>query len=386
MPTSRPLVAGDIVVAISLPLTPGESYSYPIRNTEAQYVLSDDFHLPNRGVNNWWVIVGERLFGIRGYSGRSNVILRSSIDRGTAPALYVREGDIVEPWDAYQQTLAQRVLAAQETKHQGLIAQLQLHGAVNIQLRVEDDVVVIRCSGRASVLEGFAAEGVRVEALPAQSAVEWRSEYMQTPTDRLTTNDGPTYAEIEQAVARTTQQRRILAQAAGPPLRGLNFSQSQVRSALISDEERRRLTERWATVVGDPFAVEPPPPPPTRFNLLECDLPAVDPTPVKQKHFDALADLQASFRATKVVTKTAVQSVLTRFDLLECDEPAEPVTIKPKWSAPARMATPAQPAPPERRTVEDILDLTTSGPLEAFAALQIAKAEIARDLWHRKTN
>ena len=30
--------------------------------------------------------------------------------------------------------------------------------------------------------------------------------------------------------------------------------------------------------------------------------------------------------------------------------------------------------------------MPTSGPLEALAALQIAKAEIVRDLWQRGTN
>ena len=30
--------------------------------------------------------------------------------------------------------------------------------------------------------------------------------------------------------------------------------------------------------------------------------------------------------------------------------------------------------------------MTTSGPLEAFMALQIVKAEIMRDLWQKETN
>lgn len=73
---------------------------------------------------------------------------------------------------------------------------------------------------------------------------------------------------------------------------------------------------------------------------------------------------------------------------LECDEPAEPVTVRPKWAPPSAPPQRAQPQPPqpERRTVEDILDLTTRGPLEALAALQIVKAEIARDLWQKETN
>ena len=68
------------------------------------------------------------------------------------------------------------------------------------------------------------------------------------------------------------------------------------------------------------------------------------------------------------------------------DEPAEPVVGKPQWSAPTQRLQPQQPQSQQRRTVEDILDLTTSGPLEAFAALQVAKAEIVRDLWQKETN
>ena len=302
MPTSRPLVDGDRVVAIYPMFTLGDTYLYHRRRFVAlrpEYVvLCRDFDLPERGINDWWGVVGVKVFGISDCTSSNDVRLHNAISRGTAPALYVREGDVVEPWASYYQPiLARRVLVAQETKHQGLIAQLQLHGAVNIQLRVEDDVVVIRCSGRASVLEGFVAEGVRIEASPAQ------------PTERRSTNDGdelPTYAELEQAVARLAQQRLTLAQA-----RGLHFSQSATMNIPIT------ISEWLPDPVEVPPPPPPPPPPPTRFNLLECDLPAADPTPAKQKHFDALAELQASFKAAKVATKTAVQPVLTRFDLLE---------------------------------------------------------------------
>jgi len=60
------------------------------------------------------------------------------------------------------------------------------------------------------------------------------------------------------------------------------------------------------------------------------------------------------------------------------------VVVKPKWSAP--QSPKQQPQSQQRRTVEDILDLTTSGPLEALAALRIAKAEILRELRQRETN
>lgn len=152
----------------------------------------------------------------------------------------------------------------------------------------------------------------------------------------------------------------------------------------------RRVAEAiGGTSVAPAQSTEQSPPPPTRFNLLECDLPAVPPTRADHRLSDELAELQASFRAARAARIAQPQPVLTRFDLLECDEPAVPVTVKPQPSAPPQRAQPSAPTQqlqPQRRTVEDILDLTTSGPLEALAALQIVKAEIVRDLWKRETN
>ena len=323
MTTSRPLVEGDVVVGIAdspIPII-GDAYYWQRSFDPNHYVLSSDFSLPCRYKNpDWAEIQGQRVFGISRCSTSNDPRLLSAIRRGTAPALYVREGDTLEPWTSYQAVLHERRMRALTERHRGLIAQLRLHGAGNIQLRVEDDVVVIRCSGWPSVLEGFAAEGVRMEITDA------------------------------------------------------------ARSPVTIVDLDWQLAERLAAAPPPP----PPPPSPTRFNLLECDLPAVAPPPAKQKNFDALAELQAEFRAAKVTAKTTVQPALTRFDLLECDEPVEPVAVKPKWSAP--QSPKQQPAPQQRRTVEDILDLTTSGPLEALAALQIAKAEILRELRQKETN
>ena len=325
MTTSRPLVEGDRVVAINLPLSLGESYHFSIRiMSPEQFVLASDFDLFHRGSNMWWGYVGERIFGVVGCNSTSDPRLLSAIRRGTAPALYVRERDTVEPWSSYQAVLLERRMRALTERHADFMNRLRHHGAGHIQLRVEDDVVIIQCSGTLpdpAILGPNTPEGVRVET----------SLSVDFPSNRYHTTD-----------------------------------------------QQRQMAERLAA------APPPPPPPPTRFNLLECDLPAVDPTPAKQKNFDALAELQAEFRAAKVTAKTTVQPALTRFDLLECDEPVEPVVVKPKWSAPQRPKQ--QPQSQQRRTVEDILDLTTSGPLEALAALQIAKAEILRELRQKETN
>ena len=133
--------------------------------TPSQYILKKDFGLPVDSHDR--DIIGQRVFGLQNWRFPNDTRLLSAIRRGTAPALYVREGDTVEPWTSYRTVLLERRMRALTERHQGLIAQLRLHGAGNIQLRVEDDVVVIRCSGWPSVLEGFAAEGVRIEITDA---------------------------------------------------------------------------------------------------------------------------------------------------------------------------------------------------------------------------
>ena len=324
MTTSRPLVVGDRFIALCSPFTIGDSYIFESRSYQqaainaAHVVLCSDFALPSRAVNDWWIVVGARVFGITNCFISNDPRLLSAIRRGTAPALYVREGDTVEPWSSYQAVLIERRMRALTERHQGLIAQLQLHGAGNIQLRIEDDVVVIRCSSSSrGALEGFAAEGVRIEITDAQSP--------------------PSYADLEVAILRQY-----------PPLRGLSIPSTRYPEI----DQQRQMAERLVAAMNIPLSISAaelteigippppappaPPPPLTRFNLLECDLPAVAPPPAKQKNFDALAELQASFRAAKAAAKTTVQPVLTRFDLLECDEPAEPVVVKPKWSAPQR--------------------------------------------------
>ena len=284
MPTSRPLVEGDRVVAISRLYTVGATYLFnPRRMDSKHFVLCSDFDLPNHQTNNWWEVVGTKVFGIAN-SAPNDVRLQTPITNRTAPGLYVREGDDTSNWEEYRQVLARRVAEAT-----GVVAISRLY----------------------------------------------------------------TLGELVQRHGH------------------IPLSISAAELAEIG-------------ITPPPPPPPPPPPSPTRFNLLECDLPAVAPPPAKQKNFDALAELQAEFRAAKVTAKTTVQPALTRFDLLECDEPVEPVVVKPKWSAPQRPKQ--QPQSQQRRTVEDILDLTTSGPLEALAALQIAKAEILRELRQKETN
>ena len=169
MPTSRPLVEGDVVVGIAdspIPII-GDAYYWQRSFDPNHYVLSSDFSLPCRYKNpDWAEIQGQRVFGISRCRTSSDPRLLSAIRRGTAPALYVREGDTVEPWTSYQTVLLERRMRALTERHAVFMNRLRHHGAGHIQLRVEDDVVIIQCSGTLpdpAILGPNTPEGVRVE-------------------------------------------------------------------------------------------------------------------------------------------------------------------------------------------------------------------------------
>jgi hypothetical protein len=107
-----------------------------------------------------------------------------------------------------------------------------------------------------------------------------------------------------------------------------------------------------------------PPSPPSRFSLLEVDADIKDAaspsSPQAPKASTGLAALQQELRAEREAKRAlaAAQTPPGRFDLLECDLPAVPAAaaVKPA-KAPQR---PAISSPLPRRPVETITDLTTA--------------------------
>jgi len=73
------------------------------------YVLMADFGLEQ----HVWEQVSERIFGVR---KRNPGALAAAIINGTAPGLYVREGDDTSDWETYRQVLARRVEEAMATR------------------------------------------------------------------------------------------------------------------------------------------------------------------------------------------------------------------------------------------------------------------------------
>lgn len=127
-----------------------------------------------------------------------------------------------------------------------------------------------------------------------------------------------------------------------------------------------------------------PQPPPSRFQLLEVD---ASPSPPQQapKASVGLAALQTELRAEREAKRAlaASQTPPGRFDLLECDLPAVPVVVK---QAKVASSTPP-PRPTIPRPVETITDLTTArSPRELMRMLEGLNDELTTMMRQREAN
>ena len=110
MPTSRPLRDGDFVINLR-----GGGWAIWRGQCRDGYVLGADFGLPEWRYD-YWARVCERIYGL---AIDSNVGISATITNGTAPGLYVREGDDTSNWETYRQVLARRVEEAMVARRGG---------------------------------------------------------------------------------------------------------------------------------------------------------------------------------------------------------------------------------------------------------------------------
>lgn len=143
MPTSRPLRDGDFVINLR-----GGGWAIWRGQCRDGYVLGADFGLPEWRYD-YWARVCERIYGL---AIDSNVGISATITNGTAPGLYVREGDDTSNWETYRQVLARRVEEAMVARRGG-------EGGVGVgdkpaaetatrqddEIRVGDVVEVVSC-------------------------------------------------------------------------------------------------------------------------------------------------------------------------------------------------------------------------------------------------
>ena len=114
MATSRPLRDGDFVISLR---TGGWTFWRPYYH--AEFVLGADFGI-HRCIPNYLTATSERIFGVSSAEGGlRSPQFAAAITNGTAPGLYVREGDDTSNWEVYRQVLARRVEEAMATRRGG---------------------------------------------------------------------------------------------------------------------------------------------------------------------------------------------------------------------------------------------------------------------------
>lgn len=135
---------------------------------------------------------------------------------------------------------------------------------------------------------------------------------------------------------------------------------------------------------------------PSRFSLLEVDTdPSIDDAstspPQALKAPVDLAALQAELRAEREAKRAlaAAQTPPGRFDLLECDLPAVPAAVMPTKAPPQRpvVSSPPKPRPKTHNPVETITDLTAArSPLELARMLEGLNDELSTMKRQREAN
>ena len=153
MATSRPLRDGDFVISLR---TGGWTFWRPYYH--AEFVLGADFGI-HRCIPNYLTATSERIFGVSSAEGGlRSPQFAAAITNGTAPGLYVREGDDTSNWEVYRQVLARRVEEAMATRRGG-------EGGIGVgettatptttrqddEIHVGDVVEVVSCNGNQTI-------------------------------------------------------------------------------------------------------------------------------------------------------------------------------------------------------------------------------------------
>lgn len=160
-----------------------------------------------------------------------------------------------------------------------------------------------------------------------------------------------------------------------------------------ADANRRPVPATAGVYIG-PATPQQPTQPPSRFSLLEVDVdPSTTSPPLPQalKAPVDLAALQAELRTEREAKRAlaAAQTPPGRFDLLECDLPAVPAAAAKPVKSPQspRPVVSSSPPPRPRNPVETITDLTAArSPLELARMLEGLNDELSTMMRQREAN
>jgi len=322
--------------------------------------------------------------------------METALTNGTAPGLYVREGDDTSDWETYRQVLARRVEEAMAARRGGEVTATRpssppihecpwCYNSRRITHSQDDDGRICPyCFDWPEVVQARedAAALAAARAMPTATT-------RQNPADvRKVSSPPQTVADVSgiEAAVSDEVRRRI-----SSPLVSDETTRQRVVSPVPPAPAVRELDRLYGRIDASSSPPTTPTPlsPPSRFSLLEIDTDtdAKDASPSPSNAPVDLAALQQELRAEREAKRVqaAAQTPPGRFDLLECDLPAVPATaVMPTKAQPQR---PAASSSPPRRPVETITDLTTArSPLELARMLEGLNDELSTMMRQREAN
>lgn len=463
MATSRPIRRGEWLTHIQ-GHNIGMSHRAVGDENPVEYVRQEDFAIQDLFGQRCAQEACVRIFGVTWPPSEDTY--QAAITNGTAPGLYVREGDDTSNWEVYREVLARRVDEAMATRSgvettatvrrfgpgprkcstNGLFigvtapyhiewsgtamfymysdgrreqTETTLEHCLNgvrsgsyVELPVGLRTVEARVGETAAPLPEVAQARGDAAALAAARAMPTATT-RQNPADVRKVSSSPpqTVADvsgIEAAVSdevrrrvssplvsdETTRQRVVSPVPPAPAVDvRLQFGgERETTASRIRQEVQRELDRQYGRIDASSSPSPPPtlPSPPSRFSLLEIDTDtdAKDASPSPSNAPVDLAALQAELRAEREARRAlaAAQTPPGRFDLLECDLPAVVVKTSTKATK-TPQARPAASSSPPRRPIETITDLTVArSPLELARMLEGLNDELSTMMRQREAN
>lgn len=346
MATSRPIRQGDSLTRLNDEGPRGYGASRIALGSEntREFALHEDFGLTRMFDSDYRRAVCDRVFGVPNCANFRDPRLAAAITNGTAPGLYVREGDDTSDWETYRQVLARRVEEAMAARRGG-------------------------ASGGETAREGAAARAA--------------ARAMSTATTSAAGDVVDPVVGVYPGPVTPTPQSQQPPVSVQPQLGG----ERETTASRIRQGVQRDLDRLYPP--SPPQSPLQPPSPPSRFSLLEIDTDAALSLPQSPKASTGLTALQQELRAEREARRAlaAAQTPPGRFDLLECDLPAVPVAPVVAIKSPQPSSRPAASPPPPRRPAETITDLTAArSPHELARMLEGLNDELLTMMRQREVN
>ena len=232
MATSRPIRQGDSLTRLNDEGPRGygaHRIALGSENTQ-EFALNEDFGLALLFDSDYRKAVCDRVFGVPDCANFRDPRLAAAITNGTAPGLYVREGDDTSDWETYRQVLARRVEEAMAARRGGVVGDVPTTTRQDDEIRVGDVVEVVSYDG-FNTIKADIGRGGRVSHL-AHGVVYLNSiDGMRLPVDNV--------ASLADVRKVTSLSPSITVAANVSPMSDAEAARIE---AAVSDEVRRQMS------------------------------------------------------------------------------------------------------------------------------------------------